>query len=606
MIDTVEKFLNTLNKSDREIVERIKSLARENLFFHWEIEFPEVFFERVGILEQKVENKENPGFDCVIGNPPYVRQEELGVLKTNYLKPNYKVFHGAADLYTYFFERGIELLKTDGKFGMITSNKFMRSNYGGPLRKYLQDKTQLVKIVDFGELSVFAEAATFPAIFIVERAKINFKPISTIYAPIHTLTFESLELEVAKSAKELGYGAFEGENWTLESKETLSILKKMDAVGMPLGEYCEGEIRFGIKTGLNEAFIIDKETKDMIIKEDQKSAEIIKPLIVGDDVRKYAINFEQKYLIFTRRGINIEKYPAIKNYLEQYKNRLIPGITGGRKPGSYQWYEIQDTVDYYMDFEKPKIVYPDIGMSPRFTIDKEGFYPEATLFEIPTEDYYLLSLLNSKLLFYYIQSLTPILGDKDKKGRFRFKTVYLKKLPICRISFTTLEEKDKETIEKFKKFYVSSKYDNIITEVETYLPGKTHIVHDLLAYLARQMIEMNKKKNEEIKGFLKWLEREIGKEIDTLANKTAIKEYHEHDFNQLIEILKRNRGKLSIDPSDRKTQERLEDHFTQSISILESLKTKIKATDDLIDEIVYKLYGLTEEEIKIVKGKVST
>ncbi|TLD41996.1 MAG: hypothetical protein JETT_1705 [Candidatus Jettenia ecosi] len=117
---------------------------------------------------------------------------------------------------------------------------------------------------------------------------------------------------------------------------------------------------------------------------------------------------------------------------------------------------------------------------------------------------------------------------------------------------------------------------------------------------------MNKKKNEETKGFLKWLEHEIGLEIDELSNKTAIKEYHEHDFNQLIEILKRNRSKLPIDPSDRKTQEKLEDQFAQSISILEPLKTKIKATDNLIDGTVYKLYGLTEEEIKIVKGEVST
>ena len=115
------------------------------------------------------------------------------------------------------------------------------------------------------------------------------------------------------------------------------------------------------------------------------------------------------------------------------------------------------------------------------------------------------------------------------------------------------------------------------------------------------MIEMNKKKNEETKGFLKWFEREISAEIDSLANKTAIKEYHEHDFNQLLEVLKKNRNKISIDPSDRKTQELLENQFAKSISILEPLKARIKATDELIDEIVYRLYGLTEEEIKVVK-----
>jgi len=126
--------------------------------------------------------------------------------------------------------------------------------------------------------------------------------------------------------------------------------------------------------------------------------------------------------------------------------------------------------------------------------------------------------------------------------------------------------------------------------------------HDFLAYLAEQMIELNKAKNEEIKGFLKWLEREIGIGIDDLTNKTAIKEYHEHDFNHLLDVLRKNRNKISVDPSSRKTQELLEKHFAKSMTVLEPLKEKIKATDNLIDQIVYKLYGLTDEEIAVVEG----
>ena len=133
--------------------------------------------------------------------------------------------------------------------------------------------------------------------------------------------------------------------------------------------------------------------------------------------------------------------------------------------------------------------------------------------------------------------------------------------------------------------------------------GRNDTLHDFLACLAEQMIEMNKEKNEESKGFLIWLEREIGAEIDALTNKTAIKEYHEHDFDHLLEVLKKNKNKLSIDPSNRKTQELLENHFTKSMTILGPLKEKIKVTDELIDDIVYKLYGLTAEEIAIVEGK---
>lgn len=135
--------------------------------------------------------------------------------------------------------------------------------------------------------------------------------------------------------------------------------------------------------------------------------------------------------------------------------------------------------------------------------------------------------------------------------------------------------------------------------------GRNDTVHDFLAHLAEQMIEMNRQKNEEIKGFLKWLEREIGADIDDLTNKTAIKEYHEHDFNHFLEVLKRNRNKLSIDPSDRKKQELFENHFTKSMSVLEPVKENITATDKLIDRIVYKLYNLTPEEIAIVEGNKS-
>lgn len=131
--------------------------------------------------------------------------------------------------------------------------------------------------------------------------------------------------------------------------------------------------------------------------------------------------------------------------------------------------------------------------------------------------------------------------------------------------------------------------------------NQSDVVHDILAFLSEQMIELNKTKNEEVKGFLKWLEREIGAEIDILTNKTAIKEYHDNDFNHLLDVLKRNKNKISVDPSSRKTQELLEKHFTKSMSVLEPLKEKIKVTDELIDEIVYKLYNLTPEEIEIVK-----
>ncbi|MBE0425299.1 MAG: hypothetical protein IBX72_01465 [Nitrospirae bacterium] len=134
--------------------------------------------------------------------------------------------------------------------------------------------------------------------------------------------------------------------------------------------------------------------------------------------------------------------------------------------------------------------------------------------------------------------------------------------------------------------------------------NRNDTVHDLLAYLAEQMIELIRSKNEEIKGFLKWLEREIGCQIDDLVGKTVLKDYHRGDIIAILAVLKKNAQKLSIDPTKRKFQESLEKHFNESMAVLKPLKDKIRATDNLIDHVVYRLYGLTDEEIEVVEGKV--
>lgn len=150
----------------------------------------------------------------------------------------------------------------------------------------------------------------------------------------------------------------------------------------------------------------------------------------------------------------------------------------------------------------------------------------------------------------------------------------------------------------------SFSFSKILNRVEAELAAnRGDVIHDILAFLAEQMIELNKAKNEEIKGFLKWLEREIECNIDDLAGKTILKDYYEGDFVTILAVLKKNKQKLTIEPSNRRFQETLEKHFNESISMLQPKKAKIKATDNLIDQIVYKLYGLAPEEIEIVKGK---
>ena len=267
--------------------------------FSWQQAFPEIF--------------KQGGFDAVIGNPPYVRQELLSDYK-NYFQRTYKVYHGMADLYSYFFEKGIGLLNDKGLFGIIVANKWMRANYGEPLTKWLKDQP-IIQIIDFGDLPVFQSATTYTCIFIAGKEKSN-SPIEV--TNVKTLDFTSLADYIKENKTNSNQNALEDSGWNLGSETEQLLLKKLQSVGIPLGEYVKGEIYRGVLTGLNEAFVIDEATKKRLIAEDERSAEIIKPFLAGRDLKRYQIPASGRFLIFTKRGIDIEKYPAIKNHLLQF------------------------------------------------------------------------------------------------------------------------------------------------------------------------------------------------------------------------------------------------------------------------------------------------
>jgi type I restriction-modification system DNA methylase subunit len=400
--------------------------------FDWKHSFPDAM--------------EAGGFDCIIGNPPYVRQESLGGEFKEYAQKIFMSFTGTADLYVYFIEKAHALLNEGGLFGMICSNKFMRANYGKALRLFLASRTTIAQIVDFGELPVFENAATFPVIILTENSKP--KKQKFIYAPIKRLGFNSLEEEVKKSGNNLDERSISGDNWTLAKAQEIAIFEKMKKNGISLGEYVKDKIFRGILTGLNDAFVIDRAVRDRLIRDDKKSAEIIKPFVVGDDIRKYHVNFNDKYLIFTRRGIRIEDYPAIEKYLLRFKERLMPKPKGwkgkkweGRKPGAYRWYEIQDTIEYYLEFEKPKIIWPEIAKESRFTIDYANFYLNKTCFFSPVDDLYLLGILNSKIMWFFLKRLCSVLGDADKGGRLLQQKIYIETMPIRIADISCQKEK---------------------------------------------------------------------------------------------------------------------------------------------------------------------
>ena len=608
---TYHQALNALRSQDTDALENLLSyqqaqaIAAEKRFFHWEIEFPEVFRDGYG------REKDNPGFDAAVGNPPYIRQEALGDTKP--FLATYQTYSGIADLYVYFVEQAHGLIRQGGRFGMITSNKFMRANYGKNLRAYLSTNAVLNEIVDFGELPVFKDAAAMTAILLTQHESVDAQAFR--FTQMRTLDFDSLQAEVDRIGEQLNQEAL-GENWTLATVDEIRILNQIKENSTTLTEYCDGQIQYGIKTGFNKAFIIDAETRDYLINEDPRSAEIIKPCVVGTDIRKYEIQFRERYLIFTRRGVDVEQYPAIKQYLNQYRAELEPKKSRaekhGRKVGNYRWYEIQDTTAYYTEFERPKIIYPIIAKEPRFTLDVDNYFANDKCFIIAQHDYYFLALLNSRLLFEIAKLSVSILGDPNVGGRLELRAVHLQHLPIRRINFTTPADERDRQLEKVKTLYQRcldrGNTDCVLGFVKGHLtadPERSDIVHDLLAFLAEGMVEMNKTKGEEIRGFLRWLKRGIETEIDTLKNKTKIQGYFDLSLEELLEILKKNRRSISIDLSSRDFQESLEREFTNSLDKLKPLLSYIQHTDALIDQVVYQLYGLTDQEITVVEGNAS-
>jgi hypothetical protein len=597
------------NREDRHAIESALALSQSKRFFHWELEFPEVFFD-------ETQRKEHGGFDAVVGNPPYVRQEELGDDKVAF-KGMYEVFNSIADLYTYFIERGHDLLCPGGRFGMITANKFMRANYGAALRSFLTGKVRLERLIDFGELRVFGDAATDPLITISS----NNAPADLVeYVQVKSLDFEVLDSVVKANAVKLSGSALAGSNWSLASTTQQVVLDKLKTNSISLAEYVDGKIEYGIKTGFNEAFIIDRTTYEKLVAIDPKSTEVLKPFLIGDDVRKYSFDFQDRYLVWTYVGIPISQYPAIYRHLEHYQVQLEKRWDKGN-----HWWELRHC-DYYADFEQPKIIYPDMSISSKFAFDEDGYYTNNTVYLIPKGDKYLLALLNSRLIWAYLKKNCSVLGDAEEGGRLRVFRIFMEALPVRRINFTTPPSERAYYLEKARNLYeyCLGKDDQacVLGFVEHHLskePEESDVVHDLLAFLAEEMIRLNKQKRAAQKEFLDWLvttlkllpDKDGRKGMDVLTGKSKLVDYPGDyqkgepplEFEELLEILRKNKGRLGVSLSDAGLVERVRGMYEGSLQRVLPLKERLRRTDGLIDAVVYRLYGLTEEEVGVVEGR---
>lgn len=383
--------------------------------FDWAVEFAEVFADG--------------GFDIQVANPPYVRQELIKHLKPTLQKVYPAVYTGTSDLYCFFYARALQLLKSGGMLTFISSNKWFRAKYGEKLRKHIADTCQVHSVTDFGDLPVFKSATAYPMIFIAQNKEQASK--STIFTEVKSLEFPYPDVLVLirENGQILPTTAIKASNWILTDASSAKRLKKMEEAGIPLGEYIKGKIYRGVLTGFNKAFVIDAKKRDELIYKDPNSAEIIKPLSVGKDIRKWYINSQDIWLIVTPIGINIKRYPAILEYLKQWQFELEKRYDKGR-----HWWELR-ACNYYDVFDLPKIVFPDIANKPRFAFDKSGAYTNDTTFTIPIHDLYLVGILNS----LPVEEFFLELGGQIRGGYLRFKRQYVEKIPIPNASTTERE-----------------------------------------------------------------------------------------------------------------------------------------------------------------------
>jgi hypothetical protein len=444
------------------------------------------------------------GFDAVIGNPPYVRQEMLGEFKP-YFQSNYKTYHGMADIYVYFIEKAVSLLKDGGQFSYIVANKWMRANYGEPIRKWMKGQ-EIEEITDFGDLPVFQNATTYPCILRIGKRPI--KSAKTFRATkVETLEFQDLQQYVESKSYSVRRDTLNDSGWSLASAKENTLLSKIKSSGIPLGEYVKGEIFYGIKTGLNEAFVIDAETRKKLIKEDPKSAELIKSFLVGKDIKRYSIADNGRYLILIPKGWTRDKagksgdawewlrknYPTIVEHLSSFQKKAEKRYDKGE-----YWWELR-ACDYYNEFKNAKIVWGNMAVSPQFAFDINMNYINAPAVFIPSSNLYLLAIMNSPICKWFIQQHAATRSG----GFLEYKPMYVSQLPIRTIDFNNKKEK---------------------------------AMHDQVVSLVDKMLDLNEKL------------------------------------------------KKAKTPHDSELIER-----------------QIKATDSQIDKMVYELYGLTEEEIKVVE-----
>ncbi len=441
----VSANLTLFDFDEKEATKEFANLKKEydNIFnlesnhpFEWRFEFPE-------ILDDDGNFK---GFDLIIGNPPYIRQEELKELKSHLAK-NYKVYKGTSDIYTYFYELGFNVLKDSGGgvLSYITSNKYTRAGYGEALREFLLKNVKFLEYTDLNGIKVFDSATVDTSILCFEKSKSKDNKFKYLALSNEILKTCAYDIGLYKDFAEFSQNSLSKESFTFSDENTSALKAKIERIGTPLKEWYGLNINYGIKTGYNEAFIITTEKRNEILAnckdeaEKERTAKLIRKMLRGRDIKRYSYEWAGLWVIgtFPSLKLDIEQYPALKQYLSQFLPRIEQsGEKGCRKKTSNKWFETQDNIAYYEEFEKEKIVYPNMNKEFIAFFDNEFFLLNQKCFILSHQSnnkkelLYLTALLNSNVNFYYFKQIGAKLGASG----YEMSKIFVEKLPIPKIN----------------------------------------------------------------------------------------------------------------------------------------------------------------------------
>ncbi|WP_394331318.1 Eco57I restriction-modification methylase domain-containing protein [Pricia antarctica] len=492
------------------------------------------------------------GFDVVIGNPPYVKLEAIKDASLKLEKVGFETFDKRGDLYVLFVEKGFQILKPFGQLSFIMPNKWLQAGYGKSLRKYLLTK-RLKQLIDFGDIQIFQGATTYPLIFVAE----NTTPAKEFdVAVLKSATASDFQTNVTLSFESYKTKGFDEKTWVISSKKDKELLVRLESVFKSLQEFTEGRALRGVLTGLTEAFLISEEVKDQMIKDDFKAEQFLFPFLLGREVQPYTSPIPKNYLLLLEKGFTksqigdcdeetawewmIQTYPSISKWLAPFKTKAKKRTDKGDF-----WWELR-ACEYYSDFQKVKIMYQKFQIKPCFIFDENGLYCNDSMWIIPSENRSLVGVLNSKMGWWLI---TKYCTQIQNGCQLIWK--YFGRIPIPDLN---------------------GELDDSVNS----------------------MIALTKALNESLTGLSDLVQSKFG--LEKLSRK--LQNWHQLEFASFLKELKKQKVNLTL-----KEESEWLTYFEENKKKAQELQNQIHRTEKEIDQMVYGLYGLTEEEIKIVERR---